>query len=117
MASRFERYYKKQLKNPEIRRVIEKELAGLELGVKIAKLREKQKLNQTQLAARSGMNASKISLIETSPQNLTLNTLARVASALEATIRIELIPLKRARRRAGGKMVVRSARAASMQIK
>jgi transcriptional regulator with XRE-family HTH domain len=117
MANRFERYYKKQMKDSEVRREVEKELAGLELGVKIAKLRAKQKLNQTELAARSGMNASKISLIETAPQNLTLNTLARVASALEARVRIELVPVKRARRGGRGKVARRAAGVAAIRIK
>jgi transcriptional regulator with XRE-family HTH domain len=56
---------------------VEKELASLD--IQIARAREALHLNETQLAARAGMNASKISRIENSSQNLTLNTLKRIA--------------------------------------
>jgi transcriptional regulator with XRE-family HTH domain len=51
-------------------------------------------LNQTQLAARAGMNASKISRIETSTRNVTLSTLARLAHALNRRVKIEFVPVK-----------------------
>jgi transcriptional regulator with XRE-family HTH domain len=94
MATRFDRYFKQQMKDRGIRDLVEKELTDLELGIKIARLRERENLNQTQLAARAGMNASKISLLETSARNVTLNTLARIAHALNTRIRIEFLPRK-----------------------
>jgi transcriptional regulator with XRE-family HTH domain len=90
--TRFDRYYERQMQDPEIRRLVEQELAALEVGVQIAKLRESLKLNQTQLAARAGMNASKISRLETSAAtNVTLGTLTRVASALNASVKIAFV--------------------------
>jgi transcriptional regulator with XRE-family HTH domain len=62
--------------------------------IQIAQLREQENLNQTQLAARAGMNASKISLIETSTRNVTLSSLARVACGLNNRIKIEFVPVK-----------------------
>jgi len=50
------------------------------------------------MAARAGMNASKISLIETSTRNVTLSTLARVAYALNTRIKIEFVPVKAKKR-------------------
>ena len=94
MANRLDRYYERQMQDPEIRDLVEKELADLEVGVQIARLREEENLNQTQLAARAGMNASKISRIETSPRNVTLSTLTRVAHALNSRVKIEFIPVK-----------------------
>jgi hypothetical protein len=44
------------------------------------------------------MNASKISLIETSARNVTLSTLARVAYALNTRIKIEFVPVKAKKR-------------------
>ncbi len=82
------------MEDPEIRDLVEKNLVDLELGIRIALLREQENLNQTQLAARAGMNASKISLIETSTRNVTLSTLARVAHALNRKIKIEFVPMK-----------------------
>jgi hypothetical protein len=53
MATRLDRYYKQQMKDPELRGLVEKELMELEVGIKIARLREQEQLNQTQLAARA----------------------------------------------------------------
>ncbi len=89
------RYYDKQIRDDKMRPLIEEEIRNLDLGIQIAKLREELNLNQTQLAARAGMNASKISKIETSTSNLTLNTLARVASALNRRVKIEFVPMKK----------------------
>jgi len=92
MATRFDRYYEKQMGNANVRAAVEKELASLEVGIQIALAREAQHMNQTQLAAKAGMNASKISRIENSAQNLTLHTLNRIAEALDRKVSIELVP-------------------------
>ena len=85
------------MQDPEIRDLVEKELADLEVGIQIARLREAENINQTQLAARAGMNASKVSRLETSTRNVTLSTLARVAHALNRRVKIEFVPVKRAK--------------------
>jgi transcriptional regulator with XRE-family HTH domain len=92
--NRLDRYIARQMENHEIRKLVEQELADLEVGIQIARLREALKMNQTQLAARAGMNASKISRIESSPKNVTLNTLTRLALALNRRIKIDFIPVK-----------------------
>ncbi len=94
MANRLDHYYERQMQDPEIRDLVENELADLEVGIQIARLREEENLNQTQLAARAGMNASKISRIETSTRNVTLSTLARLAHALNRRVKIEFVPVK-----------------------
>jgi DNA-binding Xre family transcriptional regulator len=93
--NRLQRYYEKQMQDETVRLLVEEEIDSLDLGIQIAKLREKQNLNQTQLAARAGMNASKISKIETSTTNLTLSTLTRVATALNSRVKIVFVPLKK----------------------
>lgn len=94
MATRLNRCFKRQMQDPEMRKLVERELAHLEVGIQIARLREQQNLNQTQLAARAGMNASKISLIETWPKNVTIGTLARLARALNTRIKIQFVPVR-----------------------
>lgn len=91
MPSRWTRYYDRLMGDPETKQQIEKELQSLEVGIQIASLRQKRGLNQTQLAARAGMNASKISVIENSPQNMRLGTLLRLAHALNQRLKIEFI--------------------------
>lgn len=105
--NRLDRYMAQQMKNPAMKKLVEQEVAELEVGILIARLREALHMNQTQLAARAGMNASKISRIESSPRNVTLNTLTRVAQALNRRVKIEFVPVSAKR-----KMVVARKRTA-----
>ncbi|PYX06284.1 MAG: hypothetical protein DMG88_18925 [Acidobacteria bacterium] len=98
MTTRFERYFQAQMENPQMRELVEKELASLEVGTQIAKLRERKKLNQTQLAARANMSTPKISRIESKPTNVQLDTLIRIARALGARLEVRLVEYKRNRR-------------------
>ena len=76
-------YFRKQLGDPETRELIEGEIESLRVGTQIARMRQKRRLSQAQLAARAGMSAPNISRIENSPaQNITLETLVRIARAL-----------------------------------
>ena len=76
-------YFRKQLSDPETRELIEAEIESLRVGIQIAKVRQKKRLSQAQLAARVGMSAPNISRIENSPaQNMTLETLVKIARAL-----------------------------------
>ena len=99
--NRFDRYYRTQMEDSNMRNLVEKELAGLEIGVQIAKLRAKHRLNQTQLAARARMSTPKISRIESTPANVQLDTLIRLAQALGAQLEVRLVE-KAKRRRAVG---------------
>ena len=76
-------YFRKQLRDPKMRELIEAEIESLRLGTQIARVRQKKRLSQAQLAARVGMSAPNISRIENSPaQNMTLETLVKIARAL-----------------------------------
>ncbi len=76
-------YFRKQLGEPGMRRLIEEEIESLRVGTQIVKMRQKNRLSQAQLAARAGMSAPNISRIENSPaQNITLETLVKIARAL-----------------------------------
>lgn len=98
MTTRFDRYYENQMKDPKMRGLVEKELASLDIGVQIAKLRQKRSLNQTQLAARACMSGPKVSKIESTPANVQLDTLIRLADALGARLQVRLIEEKERRR-------------------
>ncbi len=97
--NRFDRYYRSQMENSAMRELVEKELASLEIGVQIAKLRAKHRLNQTQLAARARMSAPKVSRIESKPANVQLDTLIRLAQALGARLEVRLVEGKERSRR------------------
>jgi transcriptional regulator with XRE-family HTH domain len=97
-VNRFERYYRTQIEDSDMRELVEKELASLDIGVQIASLRAKHRLNQTQLAARARMSAPKVSRIESGPANVQLDTLIRLAQALGARLEVRLIEEKRRNR-------------------
>lgn len=99
MATRWDRYYRRQMEDPEMKQLVERELQDLSVGIVIARLRQEKGLNQTQLAARAGMNASKISVIEKSPKNVTLGTLIRLARAFDRKIKVEFVPVRAGARR------------------
>jgi DNA-binding XRE family transcriptional regulator len=87
--SRWKRFYRKQMENKKLRAMVEQELATLEIGEKIAALREEEGMTQTRLAARAGMPSSKISAIESAPQNLEIATLVRIARAANRKLKIK----------------------------
>lgn len=98
MATRWNRYFERQQRDPEMKGLIDRELAILRLGITIARMREKRNLTQTQLAAKAGMSASKISAIESGPKNLELVTLIRIAAALGYRFVPEFVPAKTRKR-------------------
>jgi DNA-binding Xre family transcriptional regulator len=82
-------YFRKQLKDSQMRELIEQEIESLRVGTEIARMRQKKRLSQAQLAARAGMSAPNISRIENSPaQNITLETLMKIARALGRGIEV-----------------------------
>jgi transcriptional regulator with XRE-family HTH domain len=99
MATRWNRFYQKQMEGERLRELVERELENLQLGIQIAKLREQEKLTQTKLAAMAEMSAPKISAIENEPRNLTIATLIRVAHALGSKVEIKLVRRKKAKQR------------------
>jgi len=104
-VNRFERYYDSQMEDSVMRDLVEKELASLNIGVQIAKLRAKHRLNQTQLAARARMSAPKVSRIESQPANVQLDTLIRLAQALGARVEVRLVEGKEKKRHSRRKPV------------
>lgn len=79
----WDRFYAAQMRDPDFRAGVEEELRALRVGAELARLRQRRGLSQTQLAAKAGMSGPNVSRIETSPgQNLTLETLTRLARAL-----------------------------------
>lgn len=99
MANRWNRFYQKQMEDERLRELVERELENLQLGIQIARLRQKGKLSQTKLAAMADMSAPKISAIENEPRNLTIATLIRVAHALGSKVEIKLVRQKKAKQR------------------
>lgn len=76
-----------------LRREVEEELAQILIEHKIAELRRRLGLTQAALAQLSGVSQPMIAQIESGKlNNLTLKTLARTARALDASLKIDLVP-------------------------
>ncbi len=94
--TKWHRYYRAQVRDPELRRLVDDELKTLRVAVQLARLRQRRRLSQTSLAARAGMSAPDVSRIESSPsQNLTLGTLVRLARAMNCEPHITLKPRRK----------------------
>ena len=86
--TRWKRFYQRQMEDESLRTLVEQELQALRIGEQVARLRRKEGLTQTKLAARAGMPASKISAIENAPQNLEIATLIKIARAANRKLKI-----------------------------
>ncbi len=62
-------YFQKQLGDPEMRGLIDEEVESFRVGIQIARWRQKKRLSQAQLAARTGMSAPDISRLERPSQD------------------------------------------------
>ena len=86
----WDRYFEGQMQDGELRRLVEAERAALEIGHRLATLRRKRKLSQTQVAAVLKMSPATISRLEHNAGNVTIETLLKVAKALGASLDIRL---------------------------
>ena len=78
-----------KLMAPKFRRGFQIEYAKVLLTQKIAEMRKKSRLNQKALADRLGVSQQVVSRIETGEnENLTIDTLTRLARALGHKVRI-----------------------------
>jgi transcriptional regulator with XRE-family HTH domain len=83
----------KKVDKLDLRREVENEIAQILIEHKIATMRKRRGMTQAELARRSGVSQPMIAQIESGQlNNLTLRTLARTAAALDANLRIDLVP-------------------------
>ena len=88
--SRYQQFKARALRNPRVRRAYEEGLEDLRIAVKLAELREQRGLTQTQLAAKIHTSAAVISRLERG-HNVELETLRKVAAALDARLTVEAL--------------------------
>lgn len=88
--NRYTTFKERALARPKVREAFEEGLDILRLAVSVAELREKHGLTQTQLAAQLHTSPAVISRIENGG-NVELKTLQKLARALHAQLKIELV--------------------------
>jgi len=86
-----------QLKDKKVVESFKEGLEELRLSIKIAQLREKRGLTQTQLAAMMHTSTPVISRLEKEGR-CTVSTLKKVADALNAILKIDFVPAEKLKR-------------------
>lgn len=80
-------------KSPEFRRAYDEEMARLQIGYKIARLRQMRHLSQAELAKKVNTTQQTISRLEDLRNaRVNIRTLAKIAGALRARLSIDFIP-------------------------
>ncbi len=80
-------------KSPEFKKAYDEEVTRLQIGWKIAQLRQMRHLSQAELAKKVKTSQQTISRLEDlKDARINLNTLAKLAVALKARLSIDLIP-------------------------
>ncbi len=78
----FSKIIEETIKDPKRKKNIELEMKKLEMSLAIINLRKKKKISQAKLAEKIGMKQSAVGRIEAGKQNLTIETLQKIAYAL-----------------------------------
>lgn len=89
------RYLKGEMKDPEFRRLYEEADIELRVALEITKAREAAKMTQRQLAEALKTKQQTVSRIERGAQNVTIETLDRIAHVLGRDLQVRLVPLSR----------------------
>ena len=83
-----EKHLHEKLSNPKFKEAYELERIKVALAQKIAETREKHNLKQSELAKRMQVSQQFISQVESGENNLTLETLLKLAHSLNTSIQI-----------------------------
>lgn len=89
---RFKNRLKEDMEDPEFRRAFEEEEVFVSIAIQIAKIREKKKLTQQQLAKRLRTTQQTVSRLE-NPHNksYSIGTLIKLGEALNKRLKVEFV--------------------------
>lgn len=85
------KYLAGEMKDPEFRRLYEEADIELKVALEVAKAREAAKMSQGELARALKTKQQTISRIECGMQNVTVETLDRIARALKGSLEVRII--------------------------
>lgn len=83
--------FKEDMRNPEFRRGVAEEYRKLELSLAVIRLRKGRKLTQAQLAKKLKTNQSAIARLESGRENVTIETLSKIAVALKKRLVVRFV--------------------------
>jgi predicted transcriptional regulator len=81
-------YFYRFRKDKEYQRLLQEEKKLLDIAIQIIEARRKRKITQVQLAKKVGMPQSQIARLESGSHNITLETLNKVANALDLRVKL-----------------------------
>jgi len=91
-ARRFRDKLKEDRKDPEFRKAFDEEEIYASLAIQIAKIRQKEKLTQQELAKRLHTTQQTVSRLENvHNESYSLGTLIKLARALNKRLKVELV--------------------------
>ena len=85
----FDYFLKRQLKDPESKRLYDEYGRQLEISYAILQLRKKKKMSQAQLAKKIGTKQSNIARMESGQQNFSVDMLDKIANAMNCKLNIK----------------------------
>ncbi|MBU2544959.1 helix-turn-helix domain-containing protein [Patescibacteria group bacterium] len=87
----FGEYLEERLKNPKFKEYYDEYGKQFEIAYQILQLRKKRRMSQAQLAKKIGAKQSNVARIEAGQQNLTTDTLQKIATAFNLDLKIEFV--------------------------
>jgi len=84
----FEKHFKEQLKDTVFKKEFEKEYQKIKLAYEISQLRKKKNMSQVELAKKIGTTQSVVARMEAGKQNLSVDTLSKIATAFNCEVKI-----------------------------
>ncbi len=91
MATAWDRYVKKELRKPAVRRAYQEETRVLKIGLELADQRKRKGLAQAEVAKRIGTSAPQLSRTEHRPESANMRTLMRYAAAVGMDLDVRLV--------------------------
>jgi len=84
----YEKYLQSKLKDPLFKKEYEREYGKVKIAYEISQMRKKKKMSQDVLARKIGSTQSAVARIEAGKQNLSLDTLSKIAEAFDCEVKI-----------------------------
>ena len=90
----FRTFVEDQLTNPEVRREYNRLAPFYRIADQLVLLRKKRSLNQQELAEKAGTTQTVVSRLENAAVKCSLETVIRLAEALDAVVEVQLKPVE-----------------------
>lgn len=87
----FQEFLTEQLQDPEFKKWYDYYGKQLETAYKILQMRKQKRMSQIELAKRIGTKQANIARIEAGNQNLTLETLQKIATVFDRDLRVDFV--------------------------